>query len=78
MPPIRARTNAILPFPRTGPSIPFAGADPLFANEAHRLSLVEYLRLCVRWAGFPLLERRAAEKSVAAFVREFTVGLEPF
>ena len=36
--------------------LPFSGIDPIFANERHKLPFVDYLRLCFRWGGFPLLE----------------------
>lgn len=61
-----------------GIELPFLGADPVFANEAHELPFVEYLRLCFRWAGFPRLERHAARPDVRHFLEVMSKGLEPF
>jgi hypothetical protein len=64
--------------PPYGIVVPFAGADPMFANEEHSLPFVDYLRLCFRWGGFPRLERHADRADVVAFVAEMTSGVEPF
>jgi hypothetical protein len=64
--------------PPYGVELPFYGADPLFANEPHRLSFVDYLRLSFRWAGFPGLEAHADREDVRRFVATFGQGLEPF
>jgi hypothetical protein len=61
-----------------GIELPFLGADPVFANEAHELPFVDYLRLCFRWAGFPRLERHADRPDVREFLRVMTKDLEPF
>jgi hypothetical protein len=61
-----------------GIALPFLGADPVFANEAHELPFVDYLRLCFRWAGFPQLERHAARPDVRHFLEVMSKGLEPF
>jgi len=53
----------------------FLGADPVFANEGHQLSPVDYLRLCFRWAGFPHLERHADRPDVGEFLVEMSKGL---
>jgi len=58
--------------------LPFLGADPVFANEAHELPFVDYLRLCFNWAGFPRLERHADRPDVREFLRVMRAGLEPF
>jgi hypothetical protein len=58
--------------------LPFLGADPVFANEAHELPFVDYLRLCICWAGFPRLERHADRLDVREFLRVMTKELEPF
>jgi len=58
--------------------LPFFGVDPPFANEAHRLSFVDYLRLSFRWAGFPGLEAHGEREDVRRFVAAFGQGLEPF
>jgi hypothetical protein len=64
--------------PPYGVELPFFGADPLFANEPHRLSFVDYLRLSFHWAGFPGLETHADREDVRRFVETFGQGLEPF
>jgi hypothetical protein len=61
-----------------GIELPFLGADPVFANEAHQLPFVDYLRLCFRWAGFPRLERHADRPDVREFLKAMSKGLEPF
>jgi hypothetical protein len=61
-----------------GIELPFLGADPIFANEAHELPFVDYLRLCFRWAGFPRLERHAAPPDVRHFLQVMSKDLEPF
>ena len=61
-----------------GIELPFLGADPIFANEAHELPFVDYLRLCFRWAGFPRLERYADRTDVREFLRVMGKDLEPF
>jgi hypothetical protein len=58
--------------------LPFFGADPVFAKEAHKLPFVDYLRLCFHWAGFPRLERHAARPDVRHFLEVMSKGLEPF
>lgn len=61
-----------------GIELPFLGADPVFANEPHELPFVEYLRLCLRWAGFPGLERHSDRQDIREFVNAMTQGLVPF
>ena len=61
-----------------GIKLPFLGADPVFANEAHELPFVDYLRLCFRWAGFPRLERYANRPDVREFLTRMGEDLEPF
>lgn len=61
-----------------GIELPFLGADPVFAAEAHELPFVDYLRLCFRWAGFPRLERHADRPDVRGFLEVMGKGLEPF
>lgn len=61
-----------------GIELPFHGVDPVFANEAHELPFVDYLRLCFRWAGFPRLEREAKRKDVRDFLKSMCKDLEPF
>lgn len=61
-----------------GVALPFKGADPVIENEAHNLPLVDYLRHCLRWAGFARLERHAEEPGVAELVGAMTKDFEPF
>jgi hypothetical protein len=61
-----------------GISLPFWGADPRFEDEIRRLPFVRYLRLCLRWGGFPGLERHSRRPGVSAFVAEVRDGIEPF
>ena len=61
-----------------GVDLPFLGADPIFQNESHQLAFVDYLRHCLRWAGFGLLHRHANESGVKQLIAEFTEGFEPF
>lgn len=61
-----------------GIELPFLGADPVFANEAHNLPFVDYLRLCFCWAGFPRLERHADRADVREFLERMSKHLEPF
>jgi hypothetical protein len=61
-----------------GIELPFLGVDPIFANEAHGLPFVDYLRLCFRWAGFPRLERYTDRPDVREFLLVMGEGLEPF
>jgi hypothetical protein len=61
-----------------GTELPFLAADPVFANEAHELPFVDYLRLCFRWAGFPRLERYEERPDVREFLEVMSKGLEPF
>ena len=39
-----------------GISVPDSGADAILLNERHRLMLVDYLRLCFQFGGFPGFE----------------------
>jgi hypothetical protein len=61
-----------------GIELPYPGVDPVFANEAHELPFVDYLRLCFRWAGFPRLERYADRPNVREFLEVMSKGLEQF
>lgn len=61
-----------------GIELPFLGADPVFANEAHELPFVDYLRLCFHCAGFPRLERYVDRPDVREFLGVMGEGLEPF
>jgi hypothetical protein len=61
-----------------GIELPFLGADPIFAAEAHEIPFVDYLRLCFRWGGFPRLERHAGRRDVREFLELMTKDLDPF
>jgi hypothetical protein len=61
-----------------GVDLPFAGADPVFEGERHGLPFVDYLRLCLRWAGFPGLEAHASDARVSDLVARLTEGFVPF
>ena len=71
----KANISGGLPY---GVELPFFGADPLFANEPHQRSFVDYLRLSFRWSGFPGLEAHADREDVRRFVATFGRDLEPF
>jgi hypothetical protein len=58
--------------------LPFRGADPPFDGEPHDLPFVDYLRLALRWGGFPGLEEHAGSPAVQAFVSRMTADFEPF
>jgi hypothetical protein len=64
--------------PPYGIELPFLGADPIFANEAHGLPFVDYLRLSIRWGGFPGLSAFAENPEVIRFVEAMTKDVEPF
>jgi hypothetical protein len=61
-----------------GIDLPFPGADPIFENERHGLPFVDYLRLCLRWAGFPGLETHASDARVSDLVARLTEGFLAF
>lgn len=61
-----------------GIELPFHGADPVFMNEGNQLAFVDYLRLSVRWGGFPGLQRHQHREDVKAFVEDMSNGLVPF
>lgn len=58
--------------------LPFSGIDPIFANERHKLPFVDYLRLCFRWGGFPLLETYHGRDDVKSFVDAMTKDIPSF
>ena len=64
--------------PPYGVRLPFRGVDPVFDNEEHGLPFVDYLRLSVRWAGFPRLERCGDREDVKKFIERMTKDVEPF
>ncbi|QGJ70852.1 Hypothetical protein PBC10988_25500 [Planctomycetales bacterium 10988] len=61
-----------------GIELPFSGADPIFAGEAHQFPFVDYLRHCLRWGGFSHLEQHADEAGVSQLVKMLTAEFEPF
>jgi hypothetical protein len=61
-----------------GVDLPFAGADPVCENERHGLPFVDYLRLSLRWAGFPGLETHASDARISDLVARLTEGFLPF
>jgi hypothetical protein len=61
-----------------GIDLPFRGADPPFDGEPHDLPFVDYLRLALRWGGFPGLEEHAAAAGVQSFLSRMTADFEPF
>jgi hypothetical protein len=64
--------------PPYGILVPFAGADPIFAEEPHELPFVDYLRLCFRFGGFPGLKWSAERDHVRALLAHLTEGLLAF
>jgi hypothetical protein len=58
--------------------LPFFGADPIFANESHELPFVDYLRHCLRWAGFGKLDKHKGQDGADELIAELTAGFEPF
>jgi hypothetical protein len=58
--------------------VPCTAADPIFADERHKLPFIDYLRLAFRWAGFPGLEDHAHRSDVRQFVHEFGRDLVSF
>ena len=61
-----------------GIELPFHGVDPIFENEGRELPFVDYLRLCFRWAGFPMLEKHGDREDVLKWVKTLGKDLEPF
>lgn len=61
-----------------GVELPYYGADPVFANEEHLLPFVDYLRLCLKWGGFSLLEKHEGQAGVSELVAFLTDGFERF
>lgn len=61
-----------------GVDLPFRGADPAFDGEPHGLAFVDYLRLALRWGGFPGLAERTGSPAVQSFASRMTANFEPF
>lgn len=64
--------------PPYGVNLPTTDIDPIFANEAHLLPFLDYLRLSFAWAGFPGLELHSSEKGVKEFIKKMSADLQPF
>lgn len=56
-------------------SLPALSHDPILENERHHLAFTDYLRLALRWGGFPGLEDHAHRPEVQRFVTEMTRDL---
>ena len=56
-------------------AVPNPSADARLLTESHRTTFVNYLRICLRWGGFPKLEQLATEPAqvsgLAALTRDF-------
>lgn len=61
-----------------GVELPFAGADPVFANEGRDLPFLEYLRHAFQWGGFPGLEIARDQPGVQDLVDELSADLQSF
>jgi hypothetical protein len=61
-----------------GVTLPSYAADPTLAGDEASWLFVEYLRLCLRWGGFPELARYGEREEVKAWVAEMTAGLPVF
>lgn len=59
-------------------AVPNRAADARLLTERHRTTFVNYLRICMRWAGFPKLEQLAGEAAVISGLSALTDGLLPF
>ena len=58
--------------------LPSENPDPVFMHGSRQSHLVDYLRHCFKWAGFPGLEEYESRADVQSFLREFGNGIEPF
>ena len=59
-------------------AVPNPAADARLLTERHRTTFVKYLRICLRWAGFPKLEQMAGTPSAVSGLSALTRGLLPF
>jgi hypothetical protein len=57
---------------------PNPAVDARLLTERHRTTFVNYLRICLRWAGFPALELVAQTRSEVADMATLTRDLLPF
>ena len=58
--------------------VPNDAADAILENEEHSLPLVDYLRLCFEWGGFPRLERASLSEKSRRFLDDLRRELLPF
>jgi hypothetical protein len=59
-------------------AVPNPAADARLLTERHCTTFVNYLRICMRWAGFPKLEQLAGDSAVISGLSALTSGLLPF
>jgi hypothetical protein len=57
-------------------AVPNAAVDGILGHEWHQTTLVNYLRICFRWAGLPELAYFAEERGKEEF-QALTEGLLP-
>jgi hypothetical protein len=58
-------------------AVPNLAADARLLTEAHRTTFVNYLRICLRWAGFPQLERAPGTEATLSVISDLTRDLLP-
>jgi hypothetical protein len=58
-------------------AIPNLAADARLLTERHRTTFVNYLRICLRWAGFPKLDRVSGAPVAVSELSELTRDLLP-
>jgi hypothetical protein len=61
-----------------GFTLPSEEVDPEFENEAHALPFVDYLRLALRWGGFPRLEGESLNDEGRRTLADLVQDLESF
>jgi hypothetical protein len=58
-------------------ALPNLAADARLLTEPHRTTFVNYLRICLRWAGFPKLEQGPGTEAARSVVLDLTRDLLP-
>jgi hypothetical protein len=58
-------------------AVPHLAADARLLTEGHRTTFVNYLRICLRWGGFPKLERLATDPNQVSGLATLTRDLLP-
>ncbi len=58
-------------------AVPNPSADARLLTERHRTTFVNYLRICLRWGGFPKLEQLATEPAQVSGLATLTRDLLP-